>query len=168
MIGFWRHHFMWLEPVVVLLLTAGLVWWIECGRGAVVVDSLLEGNRAAIYSALASVFGALLGFVLTAVSIVIGFSAMEQLAIVRDSPHYETLYRIYLHATWILAIATLFALVGLVADRDTRPVNVLLYLILLTSGIASVRVARCVWALEQVVMLVVRRPATKSPSPPKS
>ena len=98
------------------------------------MTTILDGNRSAIYSALAPVFGALLGFVLTAVSLVLGFSAMEQLAIVRGSPHYETLYKIYLQATWLLALATHVALAGLILDRDAGPVNAILYATVLQAG----------------------------------
>ncbi|HSQ60882.1 MAG TPA: hypothetical protein VLT84_10715 [Acidobacteriota bacterium] len=158
MITFWRRNFMWAEPVLVVLLTIAFVLWVERFGGLARLIRVLDGNRSEIYGALASVFGALLGFVLTAVSIVLGFSSMDQLAIVRESPHYHTLYRIYIQATWLLAIATLFALVGLVLDRDDEPIRFILYASALASGLAAIRIARCVWALEQVVLLVVRRP----------
>ena len=138
-----------------ILGVVAIAIWIEWFGGWCFVEPLLTGNRGPIYSAMASVFGALLGFVLTAVSIVLGFSGMEPMSVVRSSPHYQTLYQIFLRATWALALATLLALLGLVFDRDRNPVTMLLYCNLAASGVASVLVARCVWALERVVLLII-------------
>ncbi len=68
-------------------------YWIHYRNGAVVSDRLLAQNRAAVYGTLASIFGSLLGFVITAASIVLGFSGSESLAVVRGSKHYPTLWR---------------------------------------------------------------------------
>lgn len=59
-----------------------------------------------MYGTLASIFGALLGFVITAISIVFGFSSMAQVDVVRGSRHYQTLWRIFLQTTWVMAAAT--------------------------------------------------------------
>src|SRR6185437_3401842 len=101
--AFWRRHFLTAEALLVSAVAVAVVVWSERLNGKPCLEEILDGNRAAIYSAAVSVFGALLGFVLTAVSIVLGFSSMRQFRVLRASPHYRTLYDIYLQATWILA-----------------------------------------------------------------
>ncbi len=153
---FWKQNFHWLEPLVAFLLGFAASIWLECtGRGCH-VDSLLFGNRAAIYGTLASVFGAMLGFVLAAVSIILGFSALPQLAIVRESKHYPTLYKAFLLTTWILGAASLAALVALIFDRDDSPWRWGFYLAAVTGITATVCVVRSIWLLERIVLIACK------------
>lgn len=160
---FWDAHFMQLEAGAMVLLGIGFTVWSECGAGWPAVDEALRGNRSEIYSTLAAIAGSLLGFVLTAVSIVLGFSAFPQLAVLRSSEHYATLYRIFFEATGFLAGATVAGLAALVFDRDSYPRPLVLYLALTFTLLSAVRVARCVWVLERFVeLLVTRRPTNAS------
>jgi hypothetical protein len=147
-----------MEAAAALLAAGVFAAWAQWGGGWDAVDSVLEGSRRDIYSTLASVAGALLGFVLTAVSIVLGFSSLPRLAVLRTSPHYKALYRIYFEATAFLSGATVCALVALVFDRDCAPVPLWLYSTLAFSLLSGVRVARCVWVLERLVELVITHP----------
>lgn len=163
----WRRHFMPFEAATALLAAGAFASWAQWGGGWTSVDGVLQGSRSAVYSTLASVTGALLGFVLTAVSIVLGFSSMRQMAVLRESPHYKTLYRIYFEATAFLSGTTVSALVALVLDRDRDPVPLWLYLTLTFTLLSMVRVARCVWVLERFVDLVISRPSGPGPSDKK-
>jgi uncharacterized membrane protein len=158
---FWKLNFHWLEPLLVACIATGVAIWLErSGRGRE-VECLLRGNRAPIYGALASVFGALLGFVLTAVSIILGFSALPQLAIVRESKHYPTLYKAFILTTWVLGAACLAAILALIGDRDDRPWHLGFYAAATTGLGASICVVRSVWLLEQIVLIASCQPAAK-------
>lgn len=158
---FWKLNFHWLEPLIVACIAAAVATWLErSGRGWQ-VECLLRGNRAPIYGALASVFGALLGFVLTAVSIILGFSALPQLALVRESKHYPTLYKAFILTTWVLGAACLSAILALIGDRDDRQWHLGFYAAAVTGLAASVCVVRSVWLLEQIVLIASRPPAPK-------
>lgn len=155
----WRTHFLCVEFCLALALAAFVALWLElCGTRT--LDQTLDGNRAQLYSALSSIFGALLGFVITALSIVLGFSNSESLRVVRDSPHYPTLWRVFSAANRSLGLATVIALLGLLLDRDGRPAHALVYATLFTGTLASFRLARCVWVLERVMRLVAGPRAT--------
>ena len=80
----YRVHFLW-AAVRIILGVGCPVRPLEraLGEARVLIDTTLDGNRAAVYGALASIFGSLLGFVITAVWIVLGFSASEKLAVVQ-------------------------------------------------------------------------------------
>ena len=150
----WRTHFLGAELAVALLAGAAFALWDYQFGGARLINTLLGGNRAAIYGALASLWGSLLGFTLAAVSIALGFASSDRLAIVRESKHYAILWRIFTATMRGLSLATGVALAGLIADRDAAPVQALLCLCATTSLLAALRVARTIWVFERIIALV--------------
>lgn len=154
---FWDKYFLPLEFLVSILLTACFIIWGELYSGRLVMDSLLEGNRSAVYGALAAIFGALLGFVITAVSIVLGYIASDKLTLVRESPHYEDLWRVYKAAMRSLAFATITGLLGLIFDREAYSLPFLFYLNIMTTTLAFFRLGRSIWVLENIIGLVTQR-----------
>jgi hypothetical protein len=152
----YRVHFLWAELGLSLALAILFALWSERWGGKSIIDTTLDGNRSAVYAALASIFGSLLGFVITAVSIVLGFSASEKLTVVRESKHYPTLWRVYIAAIRVLAFATIICVVALVLDRDKQIVHWVMYLAAFGCILATARVARCVWVLENIIALVSR------------
>lgn len=150
----WRRYFLQVELGLSVVLTLGFVLWVERYHGLHIVTQILGGNRAAVYGALASIFGALLGFVITTVSIVIGFSTNERLAVVRESRQYNTLWDVFKSTTRVLGFATAAALVGLLMDRDNNPMRLVLYLVVFTVILSILRIARCIWVLENIIALV--------------
>lgn len=87
-------------------------------------------------------------------SIVLGYAASDRLTIVRNSRHYPTLWKVFMATIRALGIATMVALVALVLDRDTEPASILLYVCVWSTSLAVLRLMRCLWVLEQVVILV--------------
>jgi hypothetical protein len=154
----WRARFLHVELVLAILLGVAVYVWGVRYEGSSTLHTILSGNRGAIYGALASVFGSLLGFAITAVSVVIGFASHDRLVIIRQSRHYPTLWRVFFAAIRALGLATLLALAGLIFDRDNTPRDWVLYLTIFASLLAILRVARCAWVLENVIDLVTREP----------
>ena len=152
--GWWRANFLACEFWLAALLAATFGLWAELCRTWPRVNGQLSGNRSEIYGALAAVFGALLGFTITSVSIVLGYADSDRLAIVRRSKHYPTLWKVFSSANKALALATASALIGLVLDRDADPVRWLLYLNVFATSLAAFRIARCLWVLERVIRLI--------------
>ncbi len=60
----------------------------------------------------------------------------------------------FIQTTWLLAAATAFAVVALIFDRDQAQCWLALDACLLTVMLSAVRLARCVWVLEQLVKIV--------------
>jgi hypothetical protein len=154
LVHWWKVHFLFAEFCVAVLIGVGFAAWVIWFGGASFVAETLRGNRAAIYGTLASIFGSLLGFTITAVSIVLGYAANERLAIVRNSKHYPTLWKVFVAAIRALGIATMVALVALILDRDTAPAYFFLYVCVWSTSLAVLRLMRCLWVFEQVVVLV--------------
>jgi hypothetical protein len=154
----WRRHFLWAEFALSVLIGIAAAYWIHYRNGAVICDRFLGQNRATIYGTLATIFGSLLGFVITAASIVLGFSGSESLAVVRGSKHYPTLWRVFTASIRALAFATVVSVIALVIDRDGQPNRTILCLLVFAVVLAALRIWRCVWVIEQIIFLVSGRP----------
>jgi hypothetical protein len=163
---FYGRHFLWIELGLAVVLAALASIWIEKWGAMKTVDDTLNGNRAAIYTALASIFGSLLGFVITAASIIIGFSSSDRLAVVRQSRHYPMLWRVFVSSIRALALATLVSLVALVLDRDQAVHHLVLYFVIYATLLAVLRLARCVWVLENIIALISRPEQPANPATP--
>jgi len=125
------------------------------------MDSL-PPDRSALYSTLASIFGSLLGFVIAAIAIVLTLAPDSRLEIVTTSPHYKVLWRIFFSATRALGIATAACVVGVMTDRGSRPNLVFFGIVLFSSLWSSLRVWRCIWVLERIVGVVIKRAAKEA------
>ena len=153
-----QKHFLGVEVSVIVLVTAAsVVVAYRCPR----LFSYLPTERSALYSTLASIFGALLGFVIAAIAIVLTLAPDPRLDLVTRSPHYATLWRIFFSATRALGLATVACVAGLVFDRSSIPPLWLVAVVIFSTLWSSLRVWRCIWALEKLVKIIVKR-ASKS------
>lgn len=177
----WEANFLWLEFGVAVLLTALFVAWYYTRAGADQIAALLT-NRGDVYGALAGVSGALLGFVITAVSIVLGYTDNDRLQIVLRSPNGPVLWNVFRSTMKVLAAATIAALLALIFDRQGSPIPLLLFLVFFTTLLAALRVARSIWVFEYIIRIVTAKPpmpaappvfpapvtaAPKNPQPPR-
>ncbi len=154
--GLWKRHFLLAEGGLAVLLTLTFAAWFWRFGGENCVFILLQSNRATLYGTLASIFGSLLGFVITATSVVLGFSGSESLSVVRESAQYPMLWRTFSATIRTLAGATLVALLCLVVDRDGAPVPLLVVLLVLAVTFSVLRIARTIWVLEHIIVLVTK------------
>ena len=155
--GWWSRNFLLAELLLSIALTACFVAWSEIGgyRGA--VAEVLDGNRGQLYGALISLHGALLGFVIATVAIVIGLVGHERLAVLQASVQYETLWRVFTSSARALGVAAGCALLGLLFDRDTHSSEWVFFTVMGTSILAFLRLWRCIWALEAIISIVVAK-----------
>ncbi len=157
---FYGRHFLRIELLLAILVTgAGALW--ACYGGAPVIIGAVKNNHASIYGALASVDGSLLGFAITTVSIVLGFMSTERFATIRAHPAAASLWKTFRSTIRVLAVATVVSLLALVLDRDSSPSLSLLILCAGLQLLATLRVARCIWILEKVTMIMMP-PARRS------
>lgn len=152
----WRVRFLLYEGLLSQLLALAFVGLDRYCISAE-VSALLLGNRAAFYGTLASIAGSLLGFVITAVSILLAFDSAPSLKLLRDSEHYGMLWSTYKSGIRAMAVATVVSVAALVLDRDDSPSRASLYLVVAAVSFAVVRLARCLWILEKVIDIVTRR-----------
>jgi hypothetical protein len=59
------------------------------------IEAVLSGSHQTLYATIASIGGSLLGFILTAVSVVVVFGQLPKLKTLRASPHYASVFHIF-------------------------------------------------------------------------
>lgn len=153
---FWRRHFLSVEFLLAVILAAAFSVWYLRFDGAAATSAALQGNRATLYGTLASILGSLLGFVITATSIVLGFSTSERLAVVRESTEYPTLWKTFSSTIWTLALSTIVSLLCLVFDRDSSPSRWFAIPFVFVLLLSLLRISRTIWVLERIIALVTR------------
>jgi len=153
------------ELILAVAATLGVAVWAEWFHGTATIDKLLAGTRATLYGVLATLWGALLGFIIATVTIVLGFLQTPRLKIVRDSEHYGDLWKTFNSAIRVLAFATAAAIAALIADKDApgHPSRIALYICLFASLLAALRLARCIWILQRVVTLATGQTKARAP-----
>lgn len=153
---FYERHFLGVELGASVVVTGAIVAGSLFGR--VHLLCYIAGNRAAIYTSLTAVFGTLLGFVVTGVSVILALTDSPRFKLLRTSPYYKTLFDIYVNAAKFLALATIAAFAGVVLDREASPLPVISYLTLWLVIISSLRLFRCIWVLERLVTVATAIP----------
>ncbi len=154
---YWEANFLTAELVLAVVLAILFYIWSEFIDKNSFLSQYFVGNRESIYTALVALFGSLLGFSITAVSIVLGYANSDKLEIVRISSHYMDLWDTFKSAIAVLAFATMTTLVGLIFDRDSAPVNAILYLNVFASILSFFRIARCIWVLNYIIVIVTKQ-----------
>jgi hypothetical protein len=151
---YWSKHFLGCELVLAGIVTVGFSIWIEAGGGLDSVDQVLLNDRAVIYGTIASIDGALLGFVIATVAIILSFAQGDRFEILRQSSPYETLWRTLRSTIRALALASLAALVALLVDRDASPNSAAMTVCFGLSVLTLLRLGRTIWILERVIAVV--------------
>jgi hypothetical protein len=142
-------------PVMCSVLIAALsIRWIWFWNGGIIVDGLLDGNRAAVYGALASVSAALLGFSITTIAIVLGLTGQPRIEAIKNQQAYIRLWHVFVRSIWTLGISTLVALIALVVDRDNNVSHVILVVGLTTWSFALVSVSQSIWYLQRLITAI--------------
>lgn len=141
---------------VAVLLTVVLPFELYFGRD--VLFSSVDKNRAGLYGTAASVAGSLLGFVISAVSVILVFG--QHLHFLKESGQYPTVFEIFFQSILWLAAATVWAFVGLLVDTAGSGRIWILYGMIWLGVLASLRVYRCVWILKQITMLAIKNSRT--------
>ena len=150
-----QKHFLGLEAVVASLPAVALLAWTLWLDGTSLFDAFLDGNRINIYGTVATIAGTLLGFSLAAASFVMSLTSSPRLAVLRQSPHFPTLWKTFFQAVRFLGALVLTSLVCLTWDKDDAPNTWLLIPFVLFVGLSIIRMARVIWMLEQIIHLVL-------------
>lgn len=140
--------------LVVALMALVLHW-----TGADVLDL---PTRTSFYSTIASILGGLVGFVITAFSIVMALMGDTRLEVLRKSAHFDTLVDVYLSGVKWMGSGAVFGLAALVLDRGSLPIPGAFQAALLLLGLSVARLWRAVTVLRGVVR-VVGKPPPKVP-----
>jgi hypothetical protein len=166
MVGFWRRNFLWCDLLLSLGLSAAFIAWSERLGGRDVLYQVLDGNRATLYGTCASIVGSLLGFAITVMSIMFTVAEGAALKLVRESAHYQTLWKTYTSAIRVLGLSTVVTVIALIIDRDTKPRPYVLYFVVFLALLAIARVWRSIRILELIIRVIA--PPSTAPTPSRS
>lgn len=162
---FWLRHFLVMDASIPVAVALGLTLWYWLCGGSQIVDEMLDGNRANVYRTLATISGTLLGFSLAAASFALNAVSSPRLKVLRNSPHYPTLWRTFFQTTWFLGAACVMAVVCIIWDREAAQSTWLTIPLTLAVGLSMVRLARVIHLLEKILVISSGQPQTNEPSP---
>lgn len=152
----WEANFLSAEFTLAMFMALFFsLWSVYIDKGDF-ISKFFTGNRQYLYTALVALFGSLLGFSITAVSIVLGYAHNDKLAILRESERYDDLWKTFKSAIFVLALATITTLIGLIFDKDSAPINLILYINVFASILSFFRMARCIWILNAIIAIVTK------------
>jgi hypothetical protein len=114
------------------------------------------------YGAMASIAGALLGFSIAAVSILIGLLSAPRFVALRESPSYQDLWSAFHFSSRALAFATLACLVGLLVPSKGGAAVLVLALSIYGTLAATIALVRSIWIFEKVVNISAKPSPTSS------
>lgn len=148
----WGANFLLYERAVGLLAGAAIAAWSELFGGSSDIECFLDGNAKALYTVVAPMNVALLGFILAAAAIIVTAAPAKKLTLLRESAHYDDLWETFRSALRFLGAGAVLALIGLVTTDDTAS-RIIFFLALTTWVVAILRVARSVWAVSWVIRI---------------
>ncbi len=151
----WEPDFLRNELVAGALVAIAVVIWAELAGGQSELDCFIAKHAATLYTVAAPIDAAMLGFILAAVAIVVTAAPDERMELLRGSAHYSDLWRCFKSAMRFLGASTVLTIAGL-AVTDVTASRVFFFVIAGLSTVAALRVARCVWALNEIVHIFTK------------
>jgi hypothetical protein len=139
-------HFLEAELAAAVLITL-ILYRIE-------VLQYAPKNVETIYIALTAAFGALLGFAITGISVILAFSDSEKLNVLKKSPFYPLVFSVFVSAAKVLGFGFALALVGLLVQAKSKTGMAVAYLAVFATIASAFRLYRCIWVLENIVAIV--------------
>jgi MFS family permease len=118
------------------------------------VKTIVAEDRRDLYSAVSSVAGALLGFVMAAAAIILAAVDSPKLDRLKTSAQYRTLLRVFVSTSKWLGLLTIGSLVGIMLDRKEDPRPLIFYVLASLAVLCVLRFATCVWILERVTSVL--------------
>lgn len=154
---------------IAILLTGGLAFIDFRFHGGTVAASVIHGVRKETYAAVATIFGALLGFEITAFSIVVTVTDSVVMKRLHREGTAKEIFDGFMRATAIVGGATAAALVAMFVDRDEHQTVWYEYVTLAISIWATLAITTTVFLIDAIVRAVVQShgddPANAAPTP---
>lgn len=114
------------------------------------IESFLT-NYDDVYSVLFTSGLTLLGFLITGISIIVGFLMNDKLSKLRKTQHPKTIVQIYKSAIFWTFLFIIGSFIGMF---QTKELDILLLVICFSIFITIIRIFRCIWILSKLVEIV--------------
>jgi hypothetical protein len=155
MIAWWHRHFVIAEGSLFALASVATGIWLYGYGGAELIGNNRSDNLT-VFSALLSLFGTTLGFIIAVIAFLFGLVDKKAFNILRASRSYTDHWAIFSGALNACAAATLASLCGLIAAWIEALAPWLLALVLATTIWSVGRLARVVWVIKKMIQAEVR------------
>lgn len=159
---FYRRHERSFGYAVPLIATAIFIVLVEWVWGEARYVSWLATDRGLVYSTLAAVAGAILGFVITAVTVMIAIIDRPRLQAISNSRPFPVLFLTWFEAIYVLGLTILASFIALLAETDQSPKPWLSFLVLALALVSASKVLRTIRLLKAVCLLAIK----PIPAPP--
>jgi len=154
LILFYKRHFMNVELLIVFIIAILILYLLFILLSPNGFDSWIISIKGSLYPVIATVSGALLGFVITGVSVIIAFSESDKLRLLRKpstKKTFKSLFDVYFRTIYYLAATTIISIFGIVIHQYST----FLFCILVISSFISLQgLYRCIWVLENLVQII--------------
>lgn len=149
---FWKRNLLNAELGLAILISIIFLIFLPQILSPTSLTDWLSTIKTSLYPVIATISGALLGFVITGVSILIAFSESDRLRLLKKTKQFRNIFNVYFRAIYYLAITTIISVLGIIIDSN---LTVLIFYILLISSVVSLfGLYRCIRVLEKVVEIV--------------
>jgi hypothetical protein len=147
-----RDKALWAEYTVATMASIPFAQWQPVSN---FLHELFKGRRGDIYPAIVGLEGVVLGFVVAALTIVLGYANSSRFELIKGTKNYAAIFRAYIQAAKWMGFALAYGVIALVFDTDEGPNSPLCLLLFVTLGLACFRFARVIYITEKVVKVVV-------------
>ena len=155
--SWWERHFLFWEFVLTVGIAGAFAGHVFLDNGADIYECVLRGRRTEIYGITVGSVIALLAMMVTFMSIVLVWIESPRLELLRDSEAYPTLWRVFAQTTTAIAFIVGLGVVGLLIDTDNNQVWAVTTAGLFVLMLATVRMARTIWAFLLLVRILTAR-----------
>ncbi len=155
-IKYWKRNFLICELILSVITVLLIILFIKIFKLELDLINSLYDIRLQMYGTISGISGALLGFVITALSILLTLTDNEALKTLKKSPFFPQAYKVFLNTSQFLALTTIVSLFGLAIDKDCEPRIWVSYLIMWSIIVSLFRLARCFWVLENMIVLKLK------------
>jgi hypothetical protein len=154
-----RRHYM-------LAIPAGLAYFLACrlADSRILLEGVSSSTRSALYISLTTTCGALLGFSITAVTVLLALGGGRRIDWLYKDERFVYARIIFLGSIHVLALATLFFSVLIVIDTACYGKAIVESLATAVAALVILRVARVVRLLADLLHIAIRD--RSDPSPP--
>ncbi|GAB7049387.1 hypothetical protein [Catenuloplanes indicus] len=147
-----RDKSLWIEYAIVTAVAIPLAQWQPISN---FLHELFKGRRGDIYPAIVGLEGVVLGFVVAALTIVLGYANSPRFELIKGTKNYAAIFRAYIRAAKWMALALTYGMAALIFDTDEGPNSPLCFLLFATLTLACIRFGRVIYITEKVVKVVV-------------
>lgn len=127
-------------------------------------ETLKEGRRGQLYGSLAGTAGALLGFVLAALSILVALPSTERIEALRNHPSWPRVPSSYFRAAGALLLVLILCTLGIPLDSAKTPWVEYEVAVVAALAWALARVVAAVVALDQILTVARQRKPSRTSS----